>query len=58
MELDPEMASILAPSEKDIKRTMINMLKNLVKKKVTNICEQIEIFSGGKEAMKKVKWVC
>ena len=54
MELDPEMASILAPSEKDIKRTMINMLKNLVKKKkVTNVCEQIEIFSGGKEAMKK-----
>ena len=53
MELHPEMASILAPSEKDIKRTMINMLKNLVKKKVTNICEQIEIFSGGKEAMKK-----
>ena len=53
MELDPEMASILASSEKDIKRTMINMLKNLVKKKVTSICEQIEIFNRGKEAVKK-----
>lgn len=52
MELDTEMAWMLALSERDIKRTMINMLKNLVEK-MDNICEQIGIFSREKEAMKK-----
>lgn len=45
---DPEMAWMSAFSEKDIKITMINMVKNLVEK-VDNMSEQIGIFSREKE---------
>ena len=57
MELDPEMASILAPSEKDIKRTMINMLKNLVKKSDQYMWTNRD-FQQRERSYEKVKWVC
>ena len=58
MELDPEMASILASSEKDIKRTMINMLKNLVKKKSDQYMWTNRDFQQRERSCEKVKWVC